>query len=67
MEIQFYSRNVYGIQKKYVLNPQTALHITGLTCKKTIDSSDMEHLTALFGVVWKQVLDPQLAGQRTAS
>lgn len=55
--IEYYTKNVYGIEKMYVKDEEVAGCITALTGKKTIEARDMKNLTVLFGITWEEVLD----------
>lgn len=57
--IEYYTKNVYGIEKIYVKDDEIAGCITALTTKKTVDEYDMKNLTTLFGIVWSEVLAPK--------
>ena len=45
--IEYYSKNVYGEERLYILNPGPAATITKLTGKKTVSKSDLNCLRAL--------------------
>lgn len=47
MEITYYTKNVYGTEKKYIKDEQLANMVRILTSKVTIDDSDMRALSAL--------------------
>lgn len=56
-EIEFYVKEVYGLEKSYVVDPKLAATIGKLTGRKTLLESDFEALKAL-GFTFKQVLKP---------
>lgn len=58
MIIQFYVKNVYGVNNMYIVDDRQARLVQTLTGKKTISQSDIEALTALAGCAWVQVLAP---------
>lgn len=47
MQIPYYTKNVYGMEKTYVKDQEIANTIQTLTGKITIDGSDMRALSAL--------------------
>jgi proteasome assembly chaperone (PAC2) family protein len=57
MNIQFYTKNVYGKDYMYAVDPEQAKVLTALTKGKTILKSDMEGLEKL-GHTFEQVLPP---------
>ena len=56
--IQYYTKNVYGLERIYILDPETAVNIQVLTKQKTID---LEHIKSLeiLGFEFEQVLPPK--------
>ena len=57
MIIQYYKKNVYGVEYIYILDKDIAKNIAVLTCRKTIDKRDIEALQCL-GFEFKEVLKP---------
>jgi len=57
MTIKYFSRNVYGLTKNYMVDSKESLAVGELTGAKTLNSSDMEALKDL-GITLEQVLDP---------
>jgi hypothetical protein len=55
--IEFYRKEVYGLEKKYVVDPKLAETIQTLTGRKTLLDSDIKALTTL-GFTFKEVLKP---------
>lgn len=55
MEIQFFKKNVYGVEMIYVKNEKIKTEINRLTRKKTIDLGDITALKNL-GFQLKEVL-----------
>jgi hypothetical protein len=58
MIIQFYVKNVYGVNNMYILDDRQAKLVQTLTGRKTINQSDIEALTELAGCAWVQVFAP---------
>ena len=58
MIIQYYVKQVYGVNKMYITDDRQAKLIQTLTNKKTIDQNDIEALTELTGCAWVQVFAP---------
>ncbi len=58
MNIDFYTKNVYGNDLMYVSDPQIECHITSLTGRVTITNSDMFALQRL-GFTFTEVLAPK--------
>ena len=56
-EIEFYTKEVYGLPKKYVVDNELANTIATLTGRKTLLDSDVKALEKL-GFVLKEVLRP---------
>ena len=56
--IQYYTKNVYGLERIYILDPETAVNIQVLTKQKTID---LEHIKSLeiLGFEFERVLPPK--------
>lgn len=57
MVIKYYIKNVYGVNRRYILDKKIALHINALTNEKTLSMEHMEALTQL-GFEFEQVLEP---------
>lgn len=55
--IEYYSKEVYGLEKLYVADENTATIISNLTGRKTLSTSDIGALN-LLGFTLKQVLKP---------
>lgn len=55
MEIEYYTKNVYGRDHMYVKDRKVAEAIESLTHKKTIDRHDMDAFKSI-GHKFKQVL-----------
>lgn len=47
MKIEYYRKNVYGVEQTYILNPETAKLVSSLTGKKTVNEKDLEVLAKL--------------------
>ena len=47
MVIEYYKKNVYGIEKYYILDKNIAKIVSELTGKKTIDIRDINNLISL--------------------
>ncbi len=60
MNINFYRKNVYGVQNIYIADPDIAIGIRRLTGKKTVDTSDMGILSDLFKVEFTEVIAPAI-------
>lgn len=58
MIIQYYVKNVYGVNHLYILDERQAYLVRQLTGKRTIDQRDIEALTELTGCAWVQVFAP---------
>ena len=58
MNIEFYTKNVYGNDLMYVADPAIAEHLTNLTGRVTIANSDMFALTKL-GFTFTEVIAPK--------
>lgn len=56
--IEFYTRNVYGVEHRYIVNEELSNTIQTLTGRKTILKSDMRALEKL-GFVFIEVLAPK--------
>ena len=56
--IQYYTKNVYGLERIYISDPDIAQAIARLTKQKTID---LEHIKSLeiLGFEFEQVLPPK--------
>lgn len=61
MKIEYYTKNVYGIDKMYVCNPEFASRLSGLLGTITINHEQMRSLSDLFGVEWDEVIAPKKA------
>ncbi len=59
MKIDYYRKNVYGVEKIYVVDKMPATAIRLLTGKKTIDQMDMANLK-YFGVEFTEVIAPKV-------
>lgn len=57
--IEYFTKNVYGLEKMYVKDTDTAAVLSALTGKITVDEADMKNLTTLFGIVWNEVIAPK--------
>lgn len=55
--IEFYSKEVYGLEKFYVVDEKMSATISKLTGRKTLLTSDFEALKSL-GFTFKQVIKP---------
>jgi hypothetical protein len=58
MKINYYIKNVYGLERIYISDPDVAIAIQKLTNQKTIDSRHIEALENL-GFTFEQVLPPK--------
>ena len=58
MIIQYYAKNVYGVNHLYIADTRQAYLVQQLTGKKTIDQKDIEALTELTSCAWVQVFAP---------
>lgn len=45
--IKYFSREVYGIERHYIVEPEIAKAVSTLTRRETIDGADMKALKAL--------------------
>jgi len=54
--VEYYTKNVYGISKRYVSNPTQAKLISKLTGNKTISLEHMKTLKELARIEFKQTL-----------
>lgn len=59
-KIQYYTKNVYGNQLEYVVEPGDAKIMAQLTGKKTVTGVERELLRDLSGglIQWEQVIEP---------
>lgn len=57
-KIEYYVKQVYGVEHFYILNYEIAVSVYGLTGRKTLTRSDMRHLTAM-GFTFELVHKPQ--------
>lgn len=55
--IEYYTRDVYGVEKFYIADQKTATIISTLTGRKTLSTSDIGALN-LLGFEVKQVIKP---------
>ena len=55
--IEYYLKDVYGLEKKYIADETLATIISNLTGRKTLLDSDIGALS-LLGFKFKQVLKP---------
>jgi hypothetical protein len=58
MIIQFYIKNVYGVNNIYISDNRQAKLVQTLTGRKTINQGDIEALTELTGCTWVQIFEP---------
>jgi phage gp46-like protein len=58
MKIQYYVRNVFGNDRRYIVNPDIASRVFALTREKTLSTVQMDALEQL-GFEFEQVLDPK--------
>jgi hypothetical protein len=56
MVVEYYTKDVYGISKRYVNNPVQAKLISKLTGNKTISLEHMHALKQLAGIEFKHIL-----------
>lgn len=56
--IQYYTKNVYGLERIYISDPEIAKNIRVLTGQKTIDTQHIQALIEL-GFEFEQVLPPK--------
>ncbi len=57
--INFYRKNVYGVENIYIENIEQSSLISSLTGRKTINSKIMQDLTQLAGIIWNEVIAPR--------
>lgn len=57
--INFYRKNVYGVENIYIENKEQSSLISSLTGRKTINSKIMQDLTQLAGIIWNEVIAPR--------
>jgi len=58
MTIKYYIKNVYGVEKEYILEDRQAKLVSALTHRTTINVSDRLALGEL-GIKFKEVLAPK--------
>lgn len=58
MTIEYYSKNNYGSNALYIIEPDKASAIAVLTGKKTISESDIKAFET-FGIYFVEVLPPR--------
>lgn len=58
-EIEYYTREVWGVRRHYIKDVETAKAVTMLTNRATLDMKDFIALETL-GFTFKQVLPPNL-------
>lgn len=63
MVIEYYSKNVYGVEKLYIADGKIAEIVRALTGRKTIDARDIQALKSL-GLEFKEVIRPQSTYER---
>jgi hypothetical protein len=56
--IEYYTLQIYGTPRRYILNPDIAALVYQLTQRKTLFHSDMNALSGL-GLSFVEVLPPQ--------
>jgi hypothetical protein len=54
--IEYYTKDVYGIPKRYVSDPTQAWHISRLTNTKTISLEHIQAFKQLAGIEFKHIL-----------
>lgn len=60
-QLEYYKKNVYGNPTIYLADDDLRTMWGQLSGKVTIDKSDMELLTSMFGVTFVQVFEPEKA------
>lgn len=59
MKIEFYTKNVYGTDKMYVLDAYIGSKLGRLLGTITINEDQQASISELFGVEWVEVIAPK--------
>ena len=60
MNINYYRKNVYGVEKIYIEDKTQAACVSMLTGKMTVDQRDIDAIKELSGATFTEVIAPRV-------